>query len=90
MVLEFTNDAITWWDQVVTSKMRNHERPISTWEELKAIMKKRFMLSHYYRKLHQKLQSLYQGSRSVEDYHKEMVMLMIRANVEEDREATVA
>lgn len=41
-------------------------------------------------KLYQKLQSLYQGSRSVEDYYKEMKILMIRANVEEDQEATMA
>ena len=29
-------------------------------------------------------------SRSVEDYHKEMKVVMIRANVKEDREATMA
>uniref|UniRef100_A0A2N9GTF8 CCHC-type domain-containing protein n=1 Tax=Fagus sylvatica TaxID=28930 RepID=A0A2N9GTF8_FAGSY len=40
--------------------------------------------------LYQKLQNLTQGSRSVEDYHKEMEVAMIRANVEEDREATMA
>uniref|UniRef100_A0A2N9EBM0 Tf2-1-like SH3-like domain-containing protein n=1 Tax=Fagus sylvatica TaxID=28930 RepID=A0A2N9EBM0_FAGSY len=33
---------------------------------------------------------LHKGSRSVEDYHKEMEVAMIRANVEEDREATMA
>ncbi|GKV13218.1 hypothetical protein SLEP1_g24263 [Rubroshorea leprosula] len=33
---------------------------------------------------------LTQGSRSVEDYHKEMEIAMVRANVEEDREATMA
>uniref|UniRef100_A0A2N9J4I3 Integrase catalytic domain-containing protein n=1 Tax=Fagus sylvatica TaxID=28930 RepID=A0A2N9J4I3_FAGSY len=42
------------------------------------------------RDLYQKLQNLTQGSRSVEDYHKEMEVAMIRANVEEDREATMA
>uniref|UniRef100_A0A2N9EJA0 Retrotransposon gag domain-containing protein n=1 Tax=Fagus sylvatica TaxID=28930 RepID=A0A2N9EJA0_FAGSY len=40
--------------------------------------------------LYQKLQNLTQGSRSVEDYHKEMEVAMIRANIEEDREATMA
>uniref|UniRef100_A0A2N9F8T6 Reverse transcriptase domain-containing protein n=1 Tax=Fagus sylvatica TaxID=28930 RepID=A0A2N9F8T6_FAGSY len=40
--------------------------------------------------LYQKLQNLTQGSRSVEDYHKEMEVAMIRTNVEEDREATMA
>ncbi|KAL6348520.1 hypothetical protein AAG906_013140 [Vitis piasezkii] len=36
------------------------------------------------------LKSLTQGNRSVEDYYKEMEIAMIRANVEEDREATMA
>ncbi|RVW13085.1 Transposon Ty3-I Gag-Pol polyprotein [Vitis vinifera] len=34
--------------------------------------------------------SLTQGYRSVDDYHKEMEIAMIHANVEEDREATMA
>ena len=57
---------------------------------MKQIMRRRFIPSHYYRKLHQGLQTLTQGSMSVEEYHKEMEILMIKANVEEDREATMA
>ena len=41
-------------------------------------------------KLYKKLQGLRQGSWSVEDYYKETEIAMIRANVEEDREATMA
>ena len=69
---------------------KNREQPIDTWEEMKAIMRKRFIPSHYHRELYQWLQSLTQGSKSVEDYHKEMEIAMIKANVEEDREATMA
>ncbi|KAL5550396.1 hypothetical protein UlMin_000572 [Ulmus minor] len=36
------------------------------------------------------LQRLIQGSKSVDEYYKEMEVAMIRANVEEDREATMA
>ncbi|KAJ9687533.1 hypothetical protein PVL29_016138 [Vitis rotundifolia] len=61
------------------NRRRNYERPIETWEEMKATMRRRF-----------KLQSLTQGYRSVDDYHKEMEIAMIQANVEEDREATMA
>ena len=89
-VIEFTDYAMIWWDQLVTNRRRNHERPVETWEELKALMRKRFIPSHYYRELYQKLQHLYQGSKSVEDYHTEMEVAMIRANVVEDREATMA
>ena len=54
------------------------------------MLRKRFFLSHYRRDLYRKLQSLVQGSRSVEDYFKEMEVAIIRADVEEDREATMA
>ncbi|KAE8730429.1 lysM domain receptor-like kinase 3-like [Hibiscus syriacus] len=57
---------------------------------MKAIMRKRFVPTHYHRDLYHKLQNLKQGSKSVEDYFKEMEIAMIRANVDEDREATMA
>jgi hypothetical protein len=89
-VIEFTDYAIIWWDQLVTNRRRNNERPVKTRGELKALMRRRFVPIHFYRDLYQRLQNLIQGSRSVEDYHKEMEVAMIRANVEEDREATMA
>jgi hypothetical protein len=88
-VIEFTDYAIIWWDQLVMNMRRNHERPIKTWEEMKAIMRRWFVPSHYYRDLNKKLQSLTQGYRSVDDYYKEMEITMIRANMEGDREATM-
>ena len=57
---------------------------------MKATMRRQFVPSHYYRDLYQKLQSLTQDYRSVDDYHKEMEIAMIPTNVEEDREATMA
>ena len=88
--IEFSDYAIVWWDQLVTSRRRNGERPISTWAEMKAVMRKRFVPSYYHRELYQRLQNLTQGNRSVEDYYKDMEIAMIRADVEEDREATMA
>ncbi|XP_057997665.1 uncharacterized protein LOC131176619 [Hevea brasiliensis] len=64
-------------------------RGVETWDEMKQIMRDRFVPQHYYRELHQRLQGLVQGNKSVEEYFKEMEMAMIRANVEEDREATM-
>ncbi|KAL4333051.1 hypothetical protein GQ457_07G005030 [Hibiscus cannabinus] len=88
--LEFTHYAINWWNQLTVNKRRNGERPVSTWDELKAIMRKRFIPTHYHRELLRKLQNLTQGSMSVEDYFKEMELAMIRANIEEDQETTIA
>ena len=75
---------------MVRNRRRYGERPLSTWDEMKTVMQKRFIPSHYYRDLHRKLQGLTQGSRSVEDYFKEMEIAMIRAEVDEDDEATMA
>ena len=48
------------------------------------------MPTHYYRELCRRLQGLTQVNKSVEDYYKEMEVAMIRANIEEDRETTMA
>ena len=77
--IEFSDYAIVWQDQLVMTRRRNREYPIETWEEMKAVMRKRFVPSHYYRELYQKLQSLRQGNQSMEDYYKEMEIAMIRA-----------
>ncbi|XP_071914045.1 uncharacterized protein [Coffea arabica] len=89
-VMQFTDYAIVWWDQITTSRRRSGEYPITTWTELRGVMKKRFVPSHYHRDLYLKLQNLTQGAKSVEDYHKEMEIAMLRADIVEDREATMA
>jgi len=53
-------------------------------------MRKRFVSIHYYRDLYLKLQGLNQNSKSVDEYHKEMEITIIRANVVEYRVATMA
>nr|XP_027098880.1 uncharacterized protein LOC113718158 [Coffea arabica] len=88
-ILEFTDYAIVWWEQERTSRRCNKERPISTWDELRTTMRKWFVPSHYCRDLYQRLQTLVQGSRSVEDYHKKMEITMLRADIVEDKEATM-
>ena len=75
---------------MVTSRRRNHDRPIEIWDEMKEIMRKRFVPTHYYRELYNKIQYLVQGFKSVEEYHQAMELAIIRANIDEDRKATMA
>ncbi|KAL4297901.1 hypothetical protein GQ457_12G010870 [Hibiscus cannabinus] len=85
--IEFVDYALIWWDQLTSSRRRNGDRLISTWNEMKAIMRRRFIPTHYHWELFNKLQNLKQSNQSVEDYYKEMEVAMIRANIDEDREA---
>ncbi|XP_048627797.1 uncharacterized protein LOC125596825 [Brassica napus] len=86
---EFCGYAISWWDQIATTRRRNGEPQVASWFEMKTVMKKRFVPNHYGRDLHQKLRRLSQGSKSVEDYHQEMETLMLKADLE-GVEATMA
>jgi hypothetical protein len=68
---------------------RRGERPVTSWEEIKVLIRRRLVPNHYYRDLYIKLLCLNQGSKSVDKYFKEMEIIMIWANVIEDREATM-
>jgi len=57
---------------------------------MKIFMRKWFVPIHYYRDLYLKLQGLNQNSKSVDEYHKEMEITIIRANVVEYKVATMA
>ena len=89
VAIEFLDYAIVWWDQIVLNKRRKREPTVETWEEMKRVMRKRFVPTYYYQELYNKLQNLRQGNRSVEEYYKEMEAAMVKANIEEDREATM-
>ena len=72
------------------SRKRNRERLIDTWDKMKRVTRRHFIPSHYYRELYQGLENLTQDSKSVEGYHKEIEMAMIRANIEKDRKVDIA
>jgi len=88
--LEFDGYALIWWEQLLRDREEDGEPPITTWEEMKHEMRICFVPKHYRRDLFDKLQNLKQGSFSVEEYYKEMEKAMIRANVYEDEEQTIA
>ncbi|XP_056864141.1 uncharacterized protein LOC130511252 [Raphanus sativus] len=76
--------------QFAATERMNQEYPVDTWKEMKSLMRKRFVPNHYHRDLHQRLRRLTQGSKTVEEYYQEMELLMLRAGISEDREATMA
>jgi hypothetical protein len=87
--LEFEGYALIWWEQLLHDR-EDGEDPIVTWQEMKREIRIRFVSKRYQRNLFDKLQNLRQGSFSGDEYYKEMEKAMIRANVYEDEEQTIA
>ncbi|KAK1608011.1 hypothetical protein QYE76_031684 [Lolium multiflorum] len=88
--LEFEDYANTWWEQVVTLREEKGDPPIDTWEDMKEEMQARFVPTHYKTDLFNKLQKLKQGTKTVEEFFKEMELTMMRANIQESEDQTIA
>ncbi|XP_021305548.1 uncharacterized protein LOC110431156 [Sorghum bicolor] len=87
--IEFSGYAITWWNQVCTKLRRaGHDR--ITWEDMKREMRRRFVPAYYSRDLHLKLKRLVQGTRTVDEYFQELEMCLLRTEITEDEESTMA
>ncbi|XP_062205196.1 uncharacterized protein LOC133907186 [Phragmites australis] len=88
--LEFDGYALIWWEQMLNDREEVGQGDVRSWAEMKREMRARFVPKHYRRDLFDKLQNLKQGSLSVDEYYKEMEKAMIRANVYEDEEQSIA
>jgi hypothetical protein len=83
--VEFTGYVLIWWNQILCMRTR----PMS-WGGMKELMRHHFVPEHYKRDMYTKLQQLTQGTISVDEYYKEMELLMIRTGTREDVEATMS
>ncbi|KAG7564224.1 Retrotransposon gag domain [Arabidopsis suecica] len=87
---QFTDHALTWWDRDVDDRRRNHERPIATWDAMKAVMRRRYIPQYFSRDLQRRFRKLTQGIKSVEEYYEDFEHLRNRLQLEETEEALMA
>ena len=88
--LEFEGYALLWWNQMMSDVERMRRPLINMWQDMKRVLRERFMSSYYGRDLQNKLPILTQGNRSVDEYYKEMEIFLIKAQIEKSQEATMA
>jgi hypothetical protein len=88
--VEFSGYALTWWNQVQENQLQFGLGYIHTWEEMKRVMKRRFVPLSYERDLMNRLQTLRQGKRSVDEYFKEMELLLVQTGTRESMESKMA
>ena len=78
---KFTSSALFWWTYV-------SNKP-ETWDELKTMMRKRFVTSYYKCTLREKLEHLKQGDRTVREYIHEFKVCIIYSGLKECNENTM-
>jgi hypothetical protein len=88
--VEFSGYALTWWNQVQENQLQFGLGYIHTWEEMKRVMKRRFVPLSYERDHMNRLQTLRQGKRSVDEYFKEMELLLVQTGTRESMESKMA
>ncbi|KAH6829248.1 hypothetical protein C2S53_007946 [Perilla frutescens var. hirtella] len=87
--LEFRGYAASWWEMQQERRRRNHNPLIDTWEEMKGLMRGHFIPVHYERELEKKPNRIKQGTRSIEEYHKELETALNRVGKQETLNATI-
>ncbi|VFQ80058.1 unnamed protein product, partial [Cuscuta campestris] len=88
VALKFQKYASTCWTNTCTKRRRNDKEPVSTWIKMRSLLKKKFLPAEYVRENFAKLQTLRQGSKSVEEYNREFEELLLRCDLQEDDEQT--
>ena len=88
--LEFEGYASIWWEEIQANREIDLQPPIDNWQHMKRIMYARFVPHHYRQDLFNKLQTIKQGLRPVEEYYKEMEMSLMRGAIDESEEQTIA
>ena len=61
-----------------------------SWEDLNLCMRARFVPPHYRKELFLKLQRLEQGTKSVDDYFKELEMTLTKSDMHESEKSKMA
>lgn len=79
-----------WWAKLVKERREYGEEPVADWEELKRLLRKKYVPSHHRREMQMKLQRMSQGQRSVDEYARDLEMVMMRAGIREDEETTMS
>ena len=89
-ILKFKGYASLWWENVRKKRERERKDKIRSWDKLKRVLKKRFLPDDYKQDLYLKLHHLKQGDKRVEEYIREFEGLMLRSDIPEEKEHTIA
>ncbi|OMP00001.1 reverse transcriptase [Corchorus capsularis] len=90
VAIKLRKHASLWWESLLKKRERRGKDKIRTWDKMVRELKKKFLPEDYKQDVFIKLQNLKQGAMSVSDYTADFDSLMIKANINEPEEQTIA
>nr|KYP31042.1 hypothetical protein KK1_049172 [Cajanus cajan] len=79
-----------WWTSFERERRTHHEPYLQYWNELRSAPRRRYIPPYFERELMDKLQRLQQRNLSVEEYRKQIELLMMRASIRDEERTTIA
>ncbi|KAJ0977916.1 hypothetical protein J5N97_013390 [Dioscorea zingiberensis] len=90
VAIKLKGRASAWWEQLRRSRDRQGKPKIVDWDKMKKKMKGHFLPFGYTQTLFQRLHTLRQGARSVDEYTEDFYQLIARNDLSETEEQLVA
>ncbi|KAJ0981854.1 hypothetical protein J5N97_010109 [Dioscorea zingiberensis] len=90
VTIKLKGRASAWWEQLRRSRDRQGKTKIVDWDKMKKKMKGHFLPFGYTQTLFQRLHTLRQGARSIDEYTEDFYQLIARNDLSETEEQLVA
>lgn len=90
IAVKLKRHASIWWENLEKKRQREGKSKIKTWEKMRRELTRKFLPSHYYQDNFIQLQNLRQKNLSVEEYTREFEKLMMKCDIHEREEQTIA
>ncbi|KAJ0977838.1 hypothetical protein J5N97_013312 [Dioscorea zingiberensis] len=90
VAIKLKSRASAWWEQLRRSRDRQGKPKIVDWDKMKKKMKGHFLPFGYTQTFFQRLYTLRQGARSVDEYTEDFYQLIARNDLSETEEQLVA
>jgi hypothetical protein len=90
IAVKLKKHASIWLDNLKKKRAREGKGKIKTWEKMRRELTRKFLPSHYYQDNFIQLQNLRQKNLYVEEYTREFEKLMMKCDIQEREEQTIA
>ncbi|XP_027351492.1 uncharacterized protein LOC113862615 [Abrus precatorius] len=90
VAVKLKKHASIWWENIKKKREREGRSKIKTWEKMKKELTRKFLPDHYYQDNFIKFHNLRQDSKIVEEYTREFELLMMKCDIQEKEEQTIA